>query len=98
MRRNRRIVCGRNKVVDKQDVLWYDCYYKNLRESREKNHLGKRKTVAQKHEEMLQRIRGFRLLDDDFMTKCFEENKEATELVLRIVLEQMDIQVEKVIT
>lgn len=31
---------------------------------------------------MLQRIRGFRLLDDDFMTKCFEENKEATELVL----------------
>lgn len=60
--------------------------------------MGKRKTVEQKHEEMLQRIRGFRLLDDDFMTKCFEENKEATELVLRIVLEKMDIQVEKVIT
>ena len=81
------MVCGRDKVVDK-----------NIRESREKNHLGKRKTVEQKHEEMLQRIRGFRLLDDDFMTKCFEENKEATELVLRIVLEKMDIQVEKVIT
>ena len=47
---------------------------------------------------MLQRIRGFRLLDDDFMTKCFEENKEATELVLRIVLEKADIQVENVIT
>lgn len=73
-------------------------YYKNPRESREKNHLGKRKTVEQKHEEMLQRIRGFRLLDDDFMTKCFEENKEATELVLRIVLDKMDIQVDKVIT
>ncbi len=40
----------------------------------------------QKREEMLQRIRGFRLLDDDFMTKCFEENTEAVELVLRIVL------------
>ena len=60
--------------------------------------MGKRKTVEQKHEEMLQRIRGFRLLDDDFMTKCFEENKEATELVLRIVLEKADIQVENVIT
>lgn len=56
------------------------------------------KTAEQRHEEMLQRIRGFRLLDDDFMTKCFEENKEATELVLRIVLEKIDIRVEKVIT
>lgn len=62
-------------------------HYKNLGINREKNHLRKRKTVEQKHEEMLQRIRGFRLLDDDFMTKCFEGNKEATELVLRIVLE-----------
>ena len=24
--------------------------------------------------EDLQRIRGFRLMDDDFMSKCFEEN------------------------
>ena len=27
----------------------------------------------QKHEEDLQRLRGFRLLDDDFMSKVFEE-------------------------
>lgn len=47
---------------------------------------------------MLQRIRGFRLLDDDFMTKCFEENIEATELVLRIVLDKPDIKVEKIQT
>lgn len=53
-------------------------------------------TKEQKHEEMLQRIRGFRLLDDDFMTKCFEENIEATELVLRIVLDKPDIKVEKI--
>ena len=33
-----------------------------------------------KYQEMLQRIRGFRLLDDDFMTKCCEDNIEATEL------------------
>ena len=52
----------------------------------------------QKREEMLQRIRGFRLLDDDFMTKCFEENTEAVELVLRIVLNKPDIKVEKIQT
>lgn len=60
--------------------------------------MGKIKTVEERQEELLQRIRGFRLLDDDFMTKCFEENKKATELVLRIILEKKDIQVEKVIT
>ena len=47
---------------------------------------------------MLQRIRDFRLMDDDFMTKCFEENIEATELVLRIVLDKPDIKVEKIQT
>lgn len=52
----------------------------------------------QKREEMLRRISGFRLLDDDFMTKCFEDNAEATELVLRIVLNKDDIKVEKVRT
>ena len=55
-------------------------------------------TAEQKYQEMLQRIRGFRLLDDDFMTKCFEENIEATELVLGIVLNKPDIKVEKVQT
>lgn len=29
----------------------------------------------QKHEEDLQRLRGFRLLDDDFMSKVFEDRK-----------------------
>ena len=52
----------------------------------------------QKYQQMLQRIRGFRLLDDDFMTKCFEENIGATELVLRIVLNKPDIKVIKVQT
>ena len=34
----------------------------------------------------------------DFVTKCFEENIEATELVLRIVLDKPDIKVVKVQT
>ncbi len=37
---------------------------------------------------ILQRIQEFRLLDDDFMTKCFEDNIEATELVLNIIMDK----------
>ena len=60
--------------------------------------MGNIMTEERKYQEMLQRIRVFRLLDDDFMTKCFEENIEATELVLRIVLNKPDIKVVKVQT
>lgn len=38
----------------------------------------------QKHEAMLQRIRDFWLMDDDFMTKCFEENIKGRSLRLDI--------------
>ena len=41
--------------------------------------------------ENLERLRNFCLLDDDFFTKCFEENPECVELVLRIVLEMPDL-------
>ena len=44
----------------------------------------------------LQRLRGLRLMDDDFMSKCFENNIECTELVLHIVLGRDDLKVEKV--
>lgn len=49
--------------------------------------------IDQKHQEDLQRIRGFRLLDDDFLTKCFEEDTASIELVLQIVLEKPDLKV-----
>lgn len=39
----------------------------------------------QQHEADLQRLRGFRLLDDDFMAKVFED-KACVELLLRIIL------------
>ncbi len=58
----------------------------------------KKLTKEQKRQQMLKRIKEFRLLDDDFMTKCFEESIEATELVLRIVLDKPDIEVQKVQT
>ena len=49
--------------------------------------------VDQKYQEDLQRLRGFRLLDDDFLTKCFEGDMASIELVLQIVLEKPDLKV-----
>ena len=49
--------------------------------------------IDQRHQEDLQRLRGFRLLDDDFLTKCFEGDPKYIQLVLRIVLEMPDLEV-----
>ena len=49
--------------------------------------------IDPKHQEDLQRLRGFRLLDDDFLTKCFEGDTASIELVLQIVLEKPDLKV-----
>ena len=43
--------------------------------------------IDKKHQEDIQRLKGFRLLDDDFLTKCFEEDTASIEMVLQIVLE-----------
>ncbi len=42
----------------------------------------------------LERIKKFRYIDDDFMTACFDENYEAVELVLQIVLGKSDLKVQ----
>lgn len=39
-----------------------------------------------RHQESLERIKRLRLLDDDFLTKCFEGSTECIQLVLRIIL------------
>ncbi len=49
--------------------------------------------IDQQHQEDLQRLKGFRLLDDDFLTKCFEGAPKYIQLVLRIVLEMPDLMV-----
>ena len=41
--------------------------------------------------EDLQVLKGLRLLDDDFMTVVFEQNIEATELLLKIILRKEGI-------
>ena len=52
----------------------------------------------QLHQEDLQRLRGFRLIDDDFMNACFDDNIEGTELILRIILNKPDLSVKSVKT
>ena len=46
----------------------------------------------------MQRLKKFRLMDDEFMTKCFEGDTASVELVLRILLEEPGLKVEEVRT
>ena len=56
-------------------------------------------TIAERtHQEDLERIKNFRLMDDDFLTKCFEGDTACTQLVLRIVLDKPDLVVLEVHT
>jgi len=42
---------------------------------------------------LLSKIAQFRLFDDDFMSKVFEDDIEATEFILRIILQRDDLEV-----
>ena len=54
--------------------------------------------IKEKHlQRDLQRVRALRLMDDEFMSKCFEDYV-CVELVLRIILDKEDIKVEDVKT
>lgn len=52
--------------------------------------------LKKRHEENLQRLKEFCLMDDDFMTACFTDNLEGVELILRIILNEPDLVVEDV--
>lgn len=52
--------------------------------------------IDRQHQEDLQRLRGFCLLDDEFMVKCLEDETACMELILRIILEKPDLRVTKV--
>lgn len=51
-----------------------------------------------KYLKYLELIPKFRLMDDDFFRACMQENKPAVQLVLRIVLENKNLVVKKVVT
>lgn len=50
------------------------------------------------HQQDLERLANFRLLDDDFMTAVFQGNTECTEILLRIIMDKPSLNVRKVIT
>ena len=54
--------------------------------------------IAREHQRDLQRLRGFRLLDDDFMTRVFDGEPQYIQLVLRIILQISDLEVIEVRT
>lgn len=54
--------------------------------------------AKQFHEKDLERLQKFCLMDDDFMSKCFEDNLECTELVVHIVLNRDDLKIQQVHT
>lgn len=58
----------------------------------------KKNIQSKRREKDMQYIQNFRLLDDDFMSKCFENNIECTEFVLHIILNKDDLKVQQVNT
>ena len=58
----------------------------------------KEEKIKNRKEKNLERLKNFCLMDDDFMTVCFENNIKGVELVLRIILEDPDLIVTEVKT
>ncbi len=54
--------------------------------------------IEKRHQDNLIRLRGMRPMDDTFMRCLFKDNKELTELVLRIILNKKDLSVTEVET
>lgn len=55
----------------------------------------KERDLDRKHQEDLERIRNFRLMDDDFMSKVFEDTTCA-EFLLKVILNRDDLTVQEV--
>lgn len=51
-----------------------------------------------KQDALVQKIKAFRLLDDDFMSKVFEDDIECTEFLLHIIMDKPDLKVQQVRT
>ena len=52
-------------------------------------------TVDNKRKELLEKIKEFRLLDDDFMSKVFEDDYDGIEFLLHIITEIPDLKVQE---
>lgn len=54
--------------------------------------------IDRKHQKDLERIQGFRLMDDDFMTICFDGETQCISLVLQLILDQPMLEIQDVRT
>lgn len=54
--------------------------------------------LQKKRQENLDAIKKFTLMDDTFMTQVFSGNTEATELILKVILQRDDLKVEQAVT
>lgn len=53
---------------------------------------------SSKRSELAEKIKDFRLMDDDFMSKVFEDDRECIEFLLHIIMERDDLKVTDVRT
>lgn len=58
----------------------------------------KQDSAAERRANIIEKIKEFRLLDDDFMSKVFEDNIPATELLIHIIIGKSDLKVQTVQT
>ena len=59
----------------------------------DKIHMADAESLGQWNPEDLQRIQNFRLIDDDFLTRCFDRDTGCIELVVQTVLDRPDLTV-----
>ena len=64
-------------------ILWYNS---NIGLRKQVVTLNTKDTTERRHQEDLQRIARLRLMDDDFMSICFDQCNDVVEFVLRIIL------------
>lgn len=72
----------------------FKCYIK-VGEPMRENKTPQELDFERKHEEYLHRIQNLRLIDDNFMTKVFED-KECSEFLLQVILDRDDLTIREV--
>ena len=72
----------------------FKCYIK-VGEPMGENKTPQELDFERKHEEYLHRIQNLRLIDDNFMTKVFED-KECSEFLLQVILDRDDLTIREV--
>lgn len=89
------VASGYEKSVEQSVVLCYYDYEKVYMKAGEALILNQSNF---NREALIQKIKAFRLLDDDFMSRVFEDDIECTEFLLHIIMDKSDLKVQEVRT